>query len=120
MRSGSAAAQAAGESQQTATRMLGESQYTIEEEHSRMNLKRCLCYMLDFPAEESFMDLFGGVKKLMLKERAAHAREIAKLDAALEAQSGGRRGHAKRTLSGAARKRISDAQKKRWAKARRS
>jgi hypothetical protein len=63
------------------------------------------------------MDLFGGVKKLMLKERGAYAREIAKIDAALAALNS--TGASKRTLSAAARKRISDAQKKRWAKAKR-
>lgn len=63
------------------------------------------------------MDVFAGVVKLMKKERAQHAREIAKIDAALEALGGS--GHAKRTLSAEARKRISDAQKKRWAKVRR-
>lgn len=65
------------------------------------------------------MDLFAGVKKLMLKERAEHSREIAKLDAALAALSSGA-GTAKRTMSAAARKRIGDAQRKRWAKARKS
>ena len=63
------------------------------------------------------MDLFAGVKKLMLKERAAHAKEIAKLDAALKALgSSGTR--AKRTLSAAARERIAAAQRARWAKVR--
>lgn len=65
------------------------------------------------------VDLFAGVKKLMQKERVQHVREIAKLDAALAALGDGA-GHAKRTLSAAARKRIGDAQRKRWAKARRS
>jgi hypothetical protein len=63
------------------------------------------------------MDLFAGVKKLMQKERAQHVQEIRKLDAALEALGGA--GHAKRTLSAAARKRIGDAQRKRWAKTKR-
>ena len=62
------------------------------------------------------MDLFAGVKKLMLKERAQHVREIAKLDAVLAAL--GNTAGARRTLSAAARKKISDAQRKRWAKVR--
>jgi hypothetical protein len=66
----------------------------------------------------TLMDLFAGVKKLMLKERAQHQREIAKLDAALAAL-GGAGTRAKRTLSAAARKRIGDAQRKRWAKFKR-
>jgi len=61
------------------------------------------------------MDLFAGVKKLMLKERKQHIREIAKLDAALAALGAGTRPS---TLSAAARKKIGDAQRKRWAKAR--
>ncbi len=65
------------------------------------------------------MDLFAGVKKLMQKERASHVREIAKLDAALAALGSGA-GTAKRTMSAAARKRISAAQKARWAKVRKS
>ena len=64
------------------------------------------------------MDLFKGVKKLMLKERAQHVREIAKLDAALNALGSTGTGRTSRTLSAEARKKISDAQKKRWAKAR--
>jgi hypothetical protein len=64
------------------------------------------------------MDYFKGVKKLMQKERAQHLREVAKIDAALAALGNGA-GHAKRTLSAAARKKISDAQKKRWAKTKR-
>jgi hypothetical protein len=44
------------------------------------------------------MDLFAGVKKLMQKERAVHAREIAKLDAALAALGSNGTG-ARRTLS---------------------
>jgi hypothetical protein len=64
------------------------------------------------------MDYFKGVKKLMQKERSQHVREIAKIDAAMTAL-----GHTgsgpRRTLSAAARKKISDAQKKRWAKVRR-
>jgi hypothetical protein len=65
------------------------------------------------------MDLFSGVKKLMRKERAAHVREIAKIDNALEAlgTAAGRGG--KRTMSAAARKRIGDAQRARWAKVKR-
>lgn len=66
------------------------------------------------------MDLFAGVKKLMQKERAQHVRHIARLDAALVALGSSRTGRAKRRLSAEARKKISDAQKKRWAKARKS
>lgn len=65
------------------------------------------------------VDVFAGVVKLMKRDRAHHVREIAKLDAALAALGNGigsRRG----TMSAAARKRISDAQKARWAKARRA
>jgi hypothetical protein len=65
------------------------------------------------------MDVFKGVMKLMKRDRAHHVREIAKLDAALAALGYGA-GHAKRTLSAAARKRIGDAQRKRWAKARKN
>jgi hypothetical protein len=63
------------------------------------------------------VDLFAGVKKLMLKERAAHAREIAKLDAVLAAL--GKGAGPRRAMSAAARKKISDAQKARWAKLKR-
>jgi len=66
------------------------------------------------------MDVFAGVKRLMQKERAQHAREIAKIDAALAALGSVRTGRAKHTLSAEARKRISDAQKKRWAKVKKS
>ena len=72
--------------------------------------------MIDCRSEEH-MDVFAGVVKLMKKERAQHIREIAKLDAALAAL-GNTAGRATRTLSAAARKRIGDAQRKRWAKAR--
>jgi hypothetical protein len=65
------------------------------------------------------MDYFKGVKKLMQKERAQHMREIAKIDAALAALGHSGSGPKRRTLSAAARKKISDAQKARWAKARR-
>jgi len=64
------------------------------------------------------MDYFKGVKRLMSKERAQHVRDIAKIDAALAALGHSGSGP-KRTLSAAARKKISDAQKKRWAKVRR-
>jgi|CZKD01.1.fsa_nt_gi hypothetical protein len=64
------------------------------------------------------VDVFAGVKKLMKKERAQHLREIAKLDAVLAALGSNGVGP-RRTMSAAARKKISDAQKKRWAKARR-
>jgi hypothetical protein len=63
------------------------------------------------------MDVFKGVVRLMRKERAQHVREIAKIDAALSALGYG--AGPRRTLSAAARKKISDAQKARWAKARR-
>lgn len=65
------------------------------------------------------VDLFAGVKKLMQKERAQHVREIAKLDSALAALGNGA-GSRRGTMSAAARKRISDAQKARWAKVRRT
>ena len=63
------------------------------------------------------VDVFAGVVKLMKRDRAQHVKEIAKLDAALAALGG--TGHVKRVLSAEARKRIGDAQRKRWAKARR-
>jgi hypothetical protein len=62
------------------------------------------------------MDVFAGVKKLMRKERAAHVREISKIDAVLEALGENGIGRPKRTMSAAARKKIGDAQRKRWAK----
>lgn len=62
------------------------------------------------------VDFFAGVKKLMKKERTHHVREIAKLDAALAALEDG--AGSRRTLSAAARKSISLAQKARWAKLR--
>ncbi len=73
--------------------------------------------MLHCRPEESLMDVFAGVKKLMQKERDAHVREIAKLDAALAAL--GYDGiSSRRTMSVAARRRVSAAQKARWAKVR--
>lgn len=64
------------------------------------------------------MDVFKGVVKLMKRDRAVHAREIARIDAALSALGYGA-GPRRHTMSAAARKRISDAQKARWAKAKR-
>jgi len=62
------------------------------------------------------MDVFRGVVKLMKRDRARAVREIARIDAALAALAGaGSRSH---TMSAAARKKISLAQKARWAKAR--
>ena len=63
------------------------------------------------------MDVFKGVVKLMRRDRARAVKEIAKLDAALSALGYGA-GSRHRTLSAAARKRISIAQKARWAKAK--
>jgi hypothetical protein len=63
------------------------------------------------------MDVFKGVVKLMRRDRARAVKEIAKLDAALSALGYGA-GSQHRTLSAAARKRISIAQKARWAKAK--
>jgi hypothetical protein len=64
------------------------------------------------------VDVFAGVVKLMKRDRAQHIREIAKLDAALAALGNG--AGPRRTLSAAARMRISLAQKARWAKAKKS
>ena len=64
------------------------------------------------------MDVFKGVVKLMKKDRAQAVREIARIDAALAALGTNGAGP-RRTLSAAARKRIGDAQRKRWAKVRR-
>ena len=66
------------------------------------------------------MNVFAGVIKLMRKERAQHAKEIARLDAALAALGSSGTTRKGRTLSAEARKRIGDAQRKRWAKARKS
>jgi hypothetical protein len=77
----------------------------------------CPRYVLDCLPEVLHMDLFAGVKKLILKERAAHVQEIAKLDAAMTALNGAGHGaKSQHTMSAAGRKRISLAQKKRWAK----
>jgi hypothetical protein len=65
------------------------------------------------------VDVFAGVVRLMKRDRAQHVREIAKLDAALAALGSNGAGP-RRTLSAAARKKISDAQKKRWAKAKKA
>jgi hypothetical protein len=61
------------------------------------------------------MDVFKGVVKLMKRDRARAVREIARIDAALAALAGA---GARRTMSAAARKKISLAQKARWAKTR--
>ena len=61
------------------------------------------------------MDVFKGVVKLMKRDRAQAVREIARIDAALSALGYGA-GPRHRTLSAAARKKISLAQKARWAK----
>ena len=63
------------------------------------------------------MDVFKGVVKLMKRDRARAVREIARIDAALAALAG--TGSRRNTMSAAARKKISLAQKARWAKARR-
>lgn len=63
------------------------------------------------------VDVFAGVVKLMKRDRAQHVREIAKLDAALAAL--GKTVGPRRTLSADARKRIGDAQRRRWAKQKR-
>jgi hypothetical protein len=62
------------------------------------------------------VDLFAGVVRLMKRDRAQHVREIAKLDAALAAL--GKTVGPRHAMSAAARKRISLAQKARWAKAK--
>lgn len=64
------------------------------------------------------VNVFAGVVKLMKRDRAQHVREIAKLDAALTALGSNGAGP-RRAMSAAARKRIGDAQRKRWAKAKR-
>jgi hypothetical protein len=63
------------------------------------------------------MDVFRGVVKLMRRDRARAVKEIARIDAALSALGYGA-GPRRRTLSAAARKKISLAQKARWAKAK--
>lgn len=65
------------------------------------------------------VDVFAGVVRLMKRDRAHHVREIAKLDAALAALGHGAGSGPRRTMSAEARKRIGDAQRKRWAKVRR-
>lgn len=64
------------------------------------------------------VDVFAGVVRLMKRDRAQHVREIAKLDAALAALGSNGAGPRRHSMSAAARKRISDAQKARWAKAK--
>jgi hypothetical protein len=56
------------------------------------------------------------IKQLRAARRVA-SRQVEQIDAALAALNGA--GNRKRTLSAAARKRIGDAQRKRWAKAKR-
>ena len=63
------------------------------------------------------VDLFAGVVRLMKGDRAHHVREIPKLDAALAAL--GKTVGPRRAMSAAARKRIGDAQRARWAKQKR-
>jgi hypothetical protein len=63
------------------------------------------------------MDVFKGVVKLMNRDRARAVKEIARIDGALSALGYG--AGPRRTLSAAARKKISDAQKARWAKLKR-
>jgi hypothetical protein len=65
------------------------------------------------------VDVFKGVVTLMKRDRAQHVREIAKLDAALAALGAGA-GPRRHTMSAAARKKISIAQKARWAKAKKT
>jgi hypothetical protein len=64
------------------------------------------------------MDVFKGVVKLMKRDRVRAVREIAQIDAALSALGYGA-GPRRHTMSAAARKRISDAQKARWAQQKR-
>ena len=64
------------------------------------------------------MDVFKGVVKLMKRDRARAVREIARIDAALAALGYSGAGSRRHTMSAAARKKISLAQKARWAKAR--
>jgi hypothetical protein len=65
------------------------------------------------------MDVFRGVVKLMKRDRARAVREIARIDAALAALGYAGAGSRRHTMSAAARKKISIAQKARWAKAQR-
>ena len=65
------------------------------------------------------MDVFKGVVKLMKRDRARAVTEIARLDAALSALGYDGAGPRRHTMSAAARKKISLAQKARWAKTRR-
>ena len=64
------------------------------------------------------MDVFKGVVKLMKRDRARAVREIARIDAAMAALGYGGAKSRSHTMSAAARKKISLAQKARWAKAR--
>ena len=66
------------------------------------------------------MDVFKGVVKLMKRDRARAVKEIARIDAALAALGYGGAGPRRHTMSAAARKRISIAQRARWAKAKKS
>lgn len=65
------------------------------------------------------MDVFGGVVKLMRRDRARAVKEIERLDKALAAL-GYRGAGPRRTMSAASRRKIAIAQKARWAKARRA
>jgi hypothetical protein len=64
------------------------------------------------------VDVFRGVVKLMRRDRARAVKEIERLDKALAAL-GYRGAGPRRAMSAAARKRIGDAQRARWAKLRR-
>ena len=75
--------------------------------------------VLDFVRRIPMVDVFRGVVKLMRRDRARAVREIERLDKALAALGYNGAAPRRHTMSAAARKRISDAQKGRWAKVRR-
>ena len=64
------------------------------------------------------VDVFRGVVKLMRRDRARAVREIERIDKALAALGYNGAGPRRGTMSAAARKKISLAQKARWAKAK--
>lgn len=64
------------------------------------------------------VDVFRGVVKLIRRDRARAVREVEQLDKALAALGYNGAGPRRHKMSVAARKRISIAQKARWAKAR--
>jgi len=66
------------------------------------------------------MDVFKGVVKLMRRDRARAVKEIARIDAALSALGYGGAGPRRHTMSAAARKKISLAQKARWKKTKKN